>query len=84
MLTEKEKSILDTKNTSAIIQLVGKDKEPVLSFLEPVVKKVPSSNTSQNIPTASPLLPEKDQILSLDKSCQFVRYSVLHYLVAAG
>ena len=29
-------------------------------------------------------LQKKDQILSLDKSCQFVRYSVLHYLVAAG
>ena len=54
MLTEKEKSILDTKNTSAIIQLVGKDKDPVLSFLEPVVKKVVPTSTS----------PEKDQILS--------------------
>ena len=66
MLTEKEKSILDAKNTSAIIQLVGKDKEPVLSFLEPVVKKVPSSNAASqnNIPIAPQLLPEKDQILS--------------------
>jgi AT-binding transcription factor 1 len=52
-LTEKEKSILDAKNSSALIQLVGKDKEPVLSFLEPVVKKV-----------ATPNLPEKDQVLS--------------------
>ena len=59
LLTEKEKSILDTKNTSAIIQLVGKDKEPVLSFLEPVVKKSVPSSANQ-----PPSLPEKDQILS--------------------
>ncbi len=37
--TDKEKAILDSKNSSAIIQFVGTDKEPVLSFLEPVVKK---------------------------------------------
>ena len=52
-LSEKEKSILDAKNSSALIQLVGKDKDPVLSFLEPVVKKVPSAN-----------MENKDQVLS--------------------
>ena len=37
-LSEEEKSTLNTKNCSSILQLVGKEKEPVISFLEPVVK----------------------------------------------
>lgn len=35
-LLEDEKEILNHKNTSAIIQCVGKEKEPLVSFLEPV------------------------------------------------
>lgn len=34
-LIEAERRLLSQKNTSAIIQGVGKDKEPMLSFLEP-------------------------------------------------
>ena len=34
-LNDEEKRVLSNKNSSAIIQLVGKDKEPLLSFLEP-------------------------------------------------
>ncbi|CAG2100203.1 unnamed protein product, partial [Medioppia subpectinata] len=34
-LNDEEKRVLSHKNTSAIIQGVGKDKEPLLSFLEP-------------------------------------------------
>ena len=41
-LSDKERSVLNAKNSSAILQLVGKDKDPVVSFLEPVVKKVPN------------------------------------------
>jgi AT-binding transcription factor 1 len=37
-LTEEEKKVLDSKNCSAIIQLVGQEKKPIVSFLEPVVK----------------------------------------------
>ena len=59
-LSDKEKSILDAKNSSAIIQLVGKDKDPVLSFLEPVVKKVPSAVATNN----STALEPKEQVLS--------------------
>lgn len=43
-LNEEEKNIMSQKNTSAIIQGVGKDKEPLLSFLEPI-----PSSLSQNI-----------------------------------
>ena len=34
-LNDEEKRVLSNKNSSAIIQGVGKDKEPLLSFLEP-------------------------------------------------
>ena len=36
ILDEEEKEILRQQNTSAILQLVGKSKDPVVSFLEPV------------------------------------------------
>lgn len=36
VLRDDEKDILGLKNTSAIIQCVGKEKEPLVSFLEPV------------------------------------------------
>lgn len=36
VLKDDEKDILGHKNASAIIQCVGKDKEPLVSFLEPV------------------------------------------------
>ncbi|KAK7867018.1 hypothetical protein R5R35_006879 [Gryllus longicercus] len=36
VLLEDEKDILGHKNASAIIQCVGKDKEPLVSFLEPL------------------------------------------------
>lgn len=36
LLQEDEKDILSHKNTSAIIQCVGKEKEPLVSFLEPL------------------------------------------------
>ncbi len=54
-LSEKEKSILEAKNSSAIIQPVGRDKEAVVSFLEPVVKKVPNSSPSSS--TANSVVP---------------------------
>ena len=34
-LSEEERKILSNKNISAIIQGIGKDKEPLVSFLEP-------------------------------------------------
>ena len=65
-LSEKERSVLDTKNSSAILQLVGKDKDPVVSFLEPVVKKVPSPGS---IPAsvATPLPPSIENIKTPDQ-----------------
>ncbi len=36
LLQDDEKDILSHKNTSAIIQCVGKEKEPLVSFLEPL------------------------------------------------
>ncbi|XP_053401802.1 zinc finger homeobox protein 4-like isoform X2 [Mercenaria mercenaria] len=35
-LTEEEKEIMSLKNSSAIIQGIGKDKAPLMSFLEPI------------------------------------------------
>ncbi|XP_023212609.1 zinc finger homeobox protein 4-like [Centruroides sculpturatus] len=35
-LVEEEREVMSQKNTSAVIQGVGKDKEPLLSFLEPI------------------------------------------------
>lgn len=43
-LNEEEKRIMSQKNTSAIIQGVGKEKEPLLSFLEPI----PSSSAQES------------------------------------
>lgn len=40
-LNEKEQKLLSNKHVSAIIQGIGKDKEPLISFLEP--KKPPNS-----------------------------------------
>ncbi|XP_013913296.1 PREDICTED: zinc finger homeobox protein 3-like [Thamnophis sirtalis] len=39
-LSEEERRILSNKNISAIIQGIGKDKEPLVSFLEPKNKNV--------------------------------------------
>ena len=36
VLTSKEHEIMSQKNSSAIIQGIGKDKEPLMSFLEPI------------------------------------------------
>ena len=43
VLDEREKEILQQSNTSAILQLVGKSKVPVVSFLEPVSSSASSA-----------------------------------------
>ena len=54
-LIEDEERLLGQKNTSAIIQGVGKDKDPLISFLEPKNKKPqpPTSSASFGSNTAS-------------------------------
>ena len=49
-LTEQEQSILDARNSSAIVQYVGKDQEVSVSFLEPESN---SSNGGSNNPLTS-------------------------------
>ena len=66
-LSDKERSILDAKNSSAILQLVGKDKDPVVSFLEPVVKKVPSGPGSIPASVATPAPPLMDTLKTPDQ-----------------
>ena len=44
IVSEEEQSILDAKNTSAILQYVGKEQEVTLSFLEPVRSEGSNSN----------------------------------------
>ncbi|KAK3086367.1 hypothetical protein FSP39_017455 [Pinctada imbricata] len=51
-LNEDERRIMSKKNASAIIQCVGKEKEPLMSFLEPK-PMIPSSNTSSSKSSAS-------------------------------
>ena len=45
-LDDEEKRILGQANTSAILQLVGKSKEPVISFLEPVTSPANQTTTA--------------------------------------
>ena len=46
-LNEEEKRVLSSKNISAIIQGVGKEKEPLLSFLKPKSSPAPFCTPSQ-------------------------------------
>ena len=50
-LTEEEKNIMESDNRSALIQCVGKDKELILNFLEPVVS---SPSAAKMKPPLSP------------------------------
>lgn len=45
VLNDEEKRVLSSKNTSAIIQGVGKEKEPLLSFLQPKSSPTPFRTT---------------------------------------
>lgn len=59
VLQEDEKDILGHKNASAIIQSVGKEKEPLVSFLEPVSPVLgfgseKQAETSMNLSRTSP------------------------------
>ena len=54
---DDEGDMLQLENISALVQLVGKDKEPLLSFLEPVVKghyTLPSDQVPMRSPSKSP------------------------------
>ncbi|CAG0912541.1 unnamed protein product [Notodromas monacha] len=55
-LNSEEKELLARKNTSAVIQCVGKDRGPLLSFLEPVAPSQDSSlsQTPSEISAQSP------------------------------
>ena len=45
VLSDQEKNLLSTKNVSAILQVAGREKDPRISFLEPVTH--PGSNNGQ-------------------------------------
>jgi len=53
-LTEEEMSILNSNNSSAIIQSVGKDRETTVSFLEPFLSSTEGARSRQSPP---PVLP---------------------------
>ncbi|XP_040567512.2 zinc finger homeobox protein 4-like [Lepeophtheirus salmonis] len=53
LLTEEERSILDSKHSSAIIQTSGKNKEALVSFLEPVNPDKSSSSGAISSPNSS-------------------------------
>uniref|UniRef100_H3BZI6 Zinc finger homeobox 4 n=1 Tax=Tetraodon nigroviridis TaxID=99883 RepID=H3BZI6_TETNG len=52
-LTEAEQKLLSNKHVSAIIQGIGKDKEPLISFLEP---KKPLNSGLSHFPTSANFL----------------------------
>ena len=52
-LNDEEMDTLNKKNVSAIMQCVGKEKQPILSFLEPVVQ---NSNSSPSLSKKQPVL----------------------------
>ncbi|KAH3774394.1 hypothetical protein DPMN_175776 [Dreissena polymorpha] len=47
-LSNEEKDIMSQKNSSAIIQGIGKDKEPLMSFLEPIKSSNSETETKVN------------------------------------
>ena len=60
-LNEEEKRIMSRKNASAIIQCVGKEKEPLMSFLEP---KPLSSSQNSSSSSSSHRMPNVENHLS--------------------
>ena len=52
-MTEQEQSILDARNSSAIVQYVGKDQEVSISFLEPESNSNSNGEAAQSNPMAS-------------------------------
>ena len=52
-MTEQEQSILDARNSSAIVQYVGKDQEVSISFLEPESNSNSNGGAIQSNPMAS-------------------------------
>lgn len=68
-LNEEEREIMSRKNSSAIIQGIGKDKEPLMSFLEPIKlsgiesgSKLPSSESSESKVKKSSTLKETTSV----------------------
>ncbi|KAA0193045.1 hypothetical protein HAZT_HAZT007234 [Hyalella azteca] len=63
VLSEEEKNLLATKNVSAILQVSGRDKDPRISFLEPVTHPGPSLGPGQacSSPSEAPSGPNPDQ-----------------------
>ena len=49
-ITDQEKDLLSTKNVSAILQVAGREKDPRISFLEPVSSPVSSFGSGQANP----------------------------------
>ncbi len=56
-LNDEEHNIIGTKNASAIIQGVGKDKEPLMSFLEPYNQTNKKSSEEVTMPQQSAFYP---------------------------
>ena len=56
-LNEEERNIMAQKNASAIIQCIGKDKEPLMSFLEPNPVAQPEATEPEQQPLPRPFYP---------------------------
>lgn len=65
VLRDDEKDILGHKNASAIIQCVGKDKEPLVSFLEPMASTLPEERPPSAV---SLTLKPPEKLFGIDRS----------------
>ena len=67
-LDDEEKRILAQANTSAILQLVGKSKEPVISFLEPVASPVTAAQQQHSHSNNSSPADEVDDVKTTEEN----------------
>ena len=73
-LLDSERDALSRENASAIIQCVGKDKEPLVSFLEPVGAAAPPRLSSSGSPNMtelpSPSLDKRQDLMTTDRDTE--------------
>lgn len=71
-LTPEEKDIMSLKNSSAIIQGIGKDKEPLMSFLEPIKSSSVEKGLKTSTPESAEVSIEKSSTLNETTSVSYV------------
>lgn len=73
-LTDAEKEIMSRKNSSAIIQGIGKDKDPLMSFLEPIKSSNMDSRSKSYSTDKKTAVNSSDKSASISKETTSVSY----------